>query len=165
MDKLIFPINQFKEKCRMLRSGITLSFTLALLSIMACSGGEQPTNIAVSATNTSNAAPTAPIPAATIDELASGRRLYMSNCANCHKEDGTGGEVTIEGERLNPDDLTGDKVKSFPDDKILRYIMNGVPDEGMPAFKGKLSEAEMRDVVKFVRAELQKMPAGSAPKS
>ena len=89
----------------------------------------------------------------------------MTNCANCHKEDGSGGEVTIEGRKLNPDDLTSAKIKGFTDEKTLRYIMNGIPDEGMPAFKDKLSEAEMRDVLKFVRVELQKMPAASAPKS
>jgi mono/diheme cytochrome c family protein len=43
--------------------------------------------------------------------------------------------------------------------------MNGAEDDGMPAFKGKLSEGEMRDVVKFIRVELQKIPVPAAPKS
>jgi hypothetical protein len=33
------------------------------------------------------------------------------------------------------------------------------------AFKGKLSEGEMRDVVKFIRVELQKMPAPAAQRA
>ena len=151
----------------MLRFVVTLSFTVAVLATMACSSGDRSNAVVVNAGNTSNTTSTrtTPAPTATIDELASGRRIYATSCANCHKEDGSGGEVTVEGRKMNPDDLTSAKVKGFDDAKILRYIMNGVPDEGMPAFKDKLSEAEMRDVLKFIRVDLQKMPAGSAPKS
>jgi mono/diheme cytochrome c family protein len=52
---------------------------------------------------------------------------------------------------LTVEDLTTAKIKGFSDEKIIGYIMNGVEDEGMPAFKGKLSEGEMRDVVKYIR--------------
>lgn len=146
----------------MLRFGFTLLFTLAILIVLACGDSNKSANVAVNSVNTS--LPQTPLPAATIDELASGRKIFSSNCANCHKENGTGGEVIIEGKKLNPENLTSAKIKGFPDEKILRYIMNGVEDEGMPSFKDKLSEGEMRDVVKFIRAELQKMPAQS-PKS
>jgi mono/diheme cytochrome c family protein len=151
----------------MLRFVVTLLFTVAVLIITACSSRDGSNALVVNTANTTNttAARTTPAPTATVDELASGRRIYMTSCANCHKEDGSGGEVTIEGKKLNPDDLTSAKVKGFDDAKILRYIMNGVPDEGMPAFKDTLSEAEMRDVLKFIRVDLQKMPAGAAAKS
>ena len=143
----------------MFRFGFTLLFTLAILAVLACGGTNKPANVAVNSVNTSP--PQTPLPAATVDELASGRKIFSTNCANCHKDTGTGGEVVIEGKKLNPDDLTSAKIKGFSDDKILRYIMNGVEDEGMPAFKDKLSEGEMRDVVKFIRVELQKMPPPS----
>lgn len=149
----------------MLRSSLAILFIAASAALLSCTtSSDGTTNVTVSNAN-NTAPPQTPMPAATIDELASGRRIYATSCANCHKEDGSGGEVTIEGKKLNPDDLTSAKIKGFPDDKILRYIMNGVPDEGMPAFKGKLSEAEMRDVLKFIRVELHKMPAPSPPKS
>lgn len=142
----------------MLRSGLIFLFTVAILIVLSCNN-DKPTNVEV---NSINSAPAqTPLPAATIDELASGRKVFATNCANCHKDNGTGGEVVIEGKKLNPDDLTSAKIKGFADEKILRYIMNGVEDEGMPAFKGKLSEGEMRDVLKFIRVELQKMPAQS----
>jgi mono/diheme cytochrome c family protein len=41
--------------------------------------------------------------------------------------------------------------------------MNGIPDEGMPAMKGKLSEAEMREIVRYVRTAIQKVPPKPAP--
>ena len=94
-----------------------------------------------------------PLPASTIDELASGRKVFEQNCAICHKANGTGGKVVIEGKQLDPDDLTSDKIKSFSDEKIVKYILNGVIDEGMPAFKDKLSEGEIRDVLKHMRTQ------------
>ncbi len=41
------------------------------------------------------------------------------------------------------------------DAKYIKYITEGVPSKGMPAFKKILSEAEIKDVVKFIRAEFQ----------
>ena len=140
---------------------ITILLALALITAtsFSCAGGEnKPANVA--ANKPSNVVAT-PLPSATLDELASGRKVYEINCANCHKANGTGGPVEIEGKKLNPDNLTSDKIKGFTDEKIIGYIMNGVEDEGMPAFKGKLSEGEIRDVVKYVRTEIQKMPAAS----
>lgn len=64
--------------------------------------------------------------------------------------------MTIEGKTLNVDDLTSDKIKKFSDEKISGYIINGVPDEGMPAFKDDLTEAQIREVVLYVRRGIQK---------
>lgn len=94
---------------------------------------------------------------------AAGKKLYLANCALCHKETGVGGKMEIEGKSIKPDDLTSDKIKEMPDDKIYGYVFKGIEDEGMPAFKDKLSEAEIREVVRYIRVEFQKMP-GSATK-
>jgi len=95
-------------------------------------------------------------PSATIDELASARKIYNEKCASCHKEDGTGGKVEIEGNIINAENLTTDKMKNMADAKYIRYIENGVPDEGMPAFKGELSEQEIKDIVNYIRKDFQK---------
>jgi mono/diheme cytochrome c family protein len=113
-------------------------------------------------TSTNNAAsPAAAKPqnvsiAPPFDLMARGRDLYMTNCAACHKEDGRGGKMEIEERTFKPDDLASAKIRSFPDDKVITYIYNGVEEEGMPAFKDKLSEAEIREVVKYIRGEIQK---------
>jgi mono/diheme cytochrome c family protein len=143
---------------------ITIITTFAIVA-MSCGGGStnQTTNVAI---NTGNKAPVqTPLPAATVDEVGAGRKVYEVNCAKCHKDNGTGGEVVIEGKKLKADDLTSAKVKGFADDKIIRILMTGIEDEGMPSFKDKLTEGEMRDVVQFIRVELQKMPKPAAPKS
>lgn len=89
------------------------------------------------------------------DETASGRKIFTEICANCHKEDGTGGKVTIEGKTINADNLTTDKMKNMADAKYVEYIKNGVPDEGMPAFKDKLNDEQINNVIKFIRTEFQ----------
>lgn len=140
---------------------LLVALSIALFGF-ACGSGAG-TNTATNQQNVpAGTATPAPTPE---DTLAIGRKLFKQNCATCHKEDGTGGKVTIEGKTINPDDLTSDKIKKFDDDKITGYIFNGVEDEGMPAFKGKLSEAQIREIVRFVRVDLQKMPEPTAKQS
>lgn len=116
----------------------------------------------------SNAAKPPATPAAqaspATDALAQGKKLYTDNCAACHKENGTGGKIEIEGKSITPDDLTAAKIKAFSDDKIIGYIYKGIEDEGMPSFKDKLSEAEIREVVRYVRNGIQKMPEPASNK-
>jgi len=103
-------------------------------------------------TNTTNAAtPASSIPLTVSD---SGKDLYAKNCMICHKENGTGGKVTIEGKSIDPPDMTTEKMKAKSDDKFVQYITEGFPDDGMPAFKGKLNEDQIKTIVKHVR-ELQ----------
>ncbi len=129
-------------------------FFVAVLftAIFAAACSENTTSNSVANTNVMQT-PATPRPAATINELASGRSVFEQNCAVCHNADGTGGKREIEGKTLNVDDLTSEKIKGFSDEKIIGYILNGVVEDGMPAFKDKLSEGEIRDVVKFIRTE------------
>ena len=136
------------------------SFLILTVTAFICACGQSPGPNTAQTNNATPAAASTPqqLPADTqADLMAQGRKIYMDNCAACHKENGTGGKVTIEGKTINPDDLTSEKIKNFADEKIYRYILNGIEDEGMPAFKDKLSEAEIREVVRFVRIEIQKM--------
>ena len=130
---------------------------LAVCLLWACTATPTPDTAANNTASKPAATPQSPAPPA--DELAQGRRLYMDNCAACHKENGTGGKIVIEGKSINPENLTAAKIKAFPDDKFIGYVYKGIEDEGMPAFKDKLTEAEIREVVRYVRGGIQKMPA------
>ena len=55
------------------------------------------------------------------------------------------------GKNLNAEDLTSEKMKKLPDSKLFEYISEGVPDEGMPAFKGRLSEDQISSAVAYIR--------------
>ncbi len=133
---------------------IAVVLTVSAIFIFACTNNQTTENTAESNTNqTSNATPEA---TATADELAAGRKHYKEQCARCHKEDGTGGKVEIEGKTLNVEDLTTEKMKKEPDEEYIEYMVKGIPDEGMPSFKDVLSDEDMKEVVKFIRQEIQK---------
>lgn len=144
---------------KFLKFSLILSFIA--LFIFACAENK-PTNTATNtnarsntaAANTNTAA--AVQPTAAVDELAAARKSYNDKCVSCHKEDGTGGKVTIEDKTLNVDNLTTEKMKAMSDEKYFNYIKNGVPGEGMPAFKNQLTDDQIREVVKFIRRELHK---------
>jgi len=70
----------------------------------------------------------------------------------CHKETGKGGKVTVKGKNLNPEDLTNAKMRGKTDEQLAKYITDGVPDEGMPAFIDELTEAQIKLVVGHVRS-------------
>ncbi len=137
-----------------------IAFVLSAFALFMTACGETANNTQVSANNTvivtnSNANAAAP-PKTPIDELAAAREIYTISCSNCHKENGTGGKVEIDGKTINADNLTTDKMIKMADAKYISYIENGIPDEGMPAFKGKLTDQQIKDVVRFIRVELQK---------
>ena len=145
---------------------LKLSIVLGALSFAIACGNAEPTNTTANTEANSNvnsaAASTSAAPASPADETAMGKTLYEQNCAGCHREDGTGGKITIEGKSIDPDDLTSDKIKKIDDAKITKYVHDGIEDDGMPAFKDKLTEEQIRAVVRYVRTGIQKMPASSS---
>ena len=95
-------------------------------------------------------------PAPTMDDLASGKKSYEEYCAKCHKSDGSGGVVVIEGRKMKADNLISDKMKKEPDAEYIKYMVEGIPDEGMPSFRDEMTDEQMKQVVKYIRDELQK---------
>lgn len=71
--------------------------------------------------------------------VASGRQLYLLNCAHCHGPDATGDEGP---------DLHGVKKSN---ERIAAMIKNGIKGE-MPTFSAKLSDAEVQSLVTYVRS-------------
>lgn len=87
----------------------------------------------------------------TTEALRLGERVYMKNCATCHRADGKGGRQPT---------ATGDPVPSFRDtafwrgktDEALRKATEeGVPNTSMVAWKGVLSAGDITAVTRFVR--------------
>lgn len=131
-----------------------LILSAIMLFIFACADNKTTVN-----TNTTiNAPANVPVnaqPTATMDEMASAQKIYMDNCAKCHKDNGTGGKVVIDGKTLKADNLTAENIKKDPDAELIEHITEGIPDEGMPAFKGRLSSEQIKMVVKYIRMDLQ----------
>jgi mono/diheme cytochrome c family protein len=71
-----------------------------------------------------------------------GARIYAANCASCHSADGSGG--------IGPQLSDGKVVHAFPNvNDEVQFVTNG--RDGMPAFGGELSPAEVADVVNYTR--------------
>ena len=126
--------------------------------LAACSKIDSNAEVAnANAANTAATAPTAQ-PAST-EETLNPQKLYSKNCAACHRETGVGGKIEFEGKKINPDNLTNDKAKRLSDEKIAKTIREGVEDDGMPAFKDKLNDDQIKAIISYIRSDLQKMPA------
>lgn len=89
------------------------------------------------------------------NDFAGSRRIYLETCVGCHRENGTGGAAEYEGKKIKVPSYQSKGAMNASDDKLYDYIANGEEDE-MPAFKDKLTEQQMRDLVKFIRREFQK---------
>ncbi len=89
---------------------------------------------------------------AAVEDLEPSPDLYAENCMICHKDSGKGGKVSIEGKSLTVADLTSEKMKKRTDDKLAAQVSDGVPDEGMPSFKDKLSAQQIKQIVAHLRS-------------
>ena len=78
---------------------------------------------------------------------------FQQNCQECHGEKGQGGTVEIKGRKLKVPSLRDGHALDHPDEKFVKQITEG--DDEMPAFKDKLSPAEINELVAFIRKELQ----------
>ncbi len=134
---------------------LSLILSAFALFVFACNQAANTNNSSNNATKNTNTPTTNAQTTPQTDETALGKTSYKQNCANCHKDNGTGGKVTIEGKTINPDDLTSQKMKDLTDEKYVKYIENGIPDEGMPAFKGKMTDAEIKATIAYIRKEFQ----------
>jgi mono/diheme cytochrome c family protein len=72
--------------------------------------------------------------------------LWAQNCASCHGKDGSGS--TAMGKKLGVKDYT--KEQGFSDAEATNVINNGKGK--MKAYKGKLSDADVKALVAYVRS-------------
>ena len=72
--------------------------------------------------------------------------LWAQNCASCHGKDGSGN--TAMGKKLGVKDYT--KEQSFSDAEAENVIKNGKGK--MKAYKGKLSDGDVKALVAYVRS-------------
>lgn len=76
-----------------------------------------------------------------------GKNIFASKCSICHGPDGSG--KTSMGKALNIADLHSATVQKMSDADLKNVITNG--KNKMPAFKGKLTDAQMGDVLAYIR--------------
>jgi cytochrome c6 len=73
---------------------------------------------------------------------------FNSKCSGCHSADGSGSGAM--GKQLGVKDLRSSDVQKQTDAQLIATITNG-DGQKMPAYKGKLTDAEITGVVGYLR--------------
>ncbi|MBY0279326.1 cytochrome c, partial [Candidatus Binatia bacterium] len=92
--------------------------------------------------------------------LASGRRLYETDCAPCHGETGAGDGPSSPGMTPPPTAFRGAFLERLAPRQIYNALTHGVPDTAMPSYHGAYDEQQRWDVAFFVPT----LRVGFAPK-
>jgi len=129
---------------------VTLLLSALALAASACGGGGAPEQGA-GARPTATVRPAPASTAATTDEFATVRADYAKTCINCHKADGTGGAVELEGGKTLKVPSLLEAGRRDSDEELAEQIRSG--GGGMPAFKNRLDEKQINDLVRFIRKE------------
>ena len=79
--------------------------------------------------------------------LADGAATYKAKCAMCHGADGKG--QTTMGKSMKLRDLGSPEVQKQTDKELYDWTADGKAK--MPAYKDKLSEADIQALVTFMR--------------
>jgi mono/diheme cytochrome c family protein len=73
--------------------------------------------------------------------------LYKTKCAACHGPEGRGD--TPAGKKFGARDFHSEEVQKKTDKELFDVTKNG--KEKMPKYDGKLTDDQIRDLVKYVR--------------
>jgi cytochrome c6 len=76
-----------------------------------------------------------------------GANVFKAKCAMCHGADGKGD--TSMGKALKIRDLSSSDVQKQTDAELTTIISDGKGK--MPAYKGKVSDADIKHLVEFIR--------------
>ena len=74
--------------------------------------------------------------------------VFKTKCAICHAPDGSGN--CPMGTKLGAKDLRSDEVQKKSDAELTDAIANGL-GKTMPAYKGKLTDDQIKGLVGFIR--------------
>jgi mono/diheme cytochrome c family protein len=79
------------------------------------------------------------------DDAAS---LFKAKCAVCHGADGSGN--TAMGKQMQSPDLRSEEVQKQTDAQLIDATTNG-KGKKMPAYKGKLTDDQIKGLVGYIR--------------
>jgi len=81
-----------------------------------------------------------------------GEAVYKAKCASCHGPDGVG--ATPAGKATKARDFCSEDVKKETDEEWTAIIVKG--KNKMPAYDKKITDAEIKDVVAYIRGLCKK---------
>ncbi|BCX13040.1 MAG: cytochrome c6 [Thermosynechococcus sp.] len=92
-------------------------------------------------------------PVAFAADLANGAKVFSGNCAACHMG---GGNVVMANKTLKKEAL--EQFGMYSEDAIIYQVQHG--KNAMPAFGGRLTDEQIRDVAAYVLDQAAKGWAG-----
>jgi cytochrome c6 len=129
-----------------MRAAIPSLLTLTIVLTIGCEKGSETARAPVNASATPTITPTNnPTP-------SEGFTNFQKHCASCHG-DGDAEVVKVNDKTLRVPSLRKGHALNHTDEKLAQQIADG--DDEMPAFKDKLSTAEINELVKYIRTEFQ----------
>ncbi len=81
-------------------------------------------------------------------DKANGEKVFKAKCASCHGPDGKGD--TAAGKATKSRDICSDEVKAESDAAWTDIISKG--KNKMPAYAGKISDGDVKDVIAYMRS-------------
>ena len=83
--------------------------------------------------------------------LGNGKAIFQDNCIVCHGPLGHGDGIAAGNLKNRPANISK-KLNSFfeSDSELTNDVLRG--KTGMPAFKGRLSKADIRDIFAYIRS-------------
>jgi mono/diheme cytochrome c family protein len=80
-----------------------------------------------------------------------GAKVYAAKCASCHAKDGTGNPTMAKVFKVEPEKVSvvSDAALAKSDADLAKTTSEGAGK--MPAYKGKLTDAQIADVVAYIR--------------
>jgi mono/diheme cytochrome c family protein len=138
--------------------------------IAACSGGDEPAPAPKEPGSTSGAVSSEAAAPAAVElgsgDAVQGKALYTQNCATCHGRSG-GGDGVLSAS-LDPRPAAhndGSYMNPLSDDHLFTVIKEGGASVGksilMAPWSGTLSDAEIVDVIAFIRTLANPPDSGS----
>lgn len=91
------------------------------------------------------------------DDIQAGLAIHKEHCLRCHGDTGRGDGRAARLFSVKPADWTNrEHMSKVTDQDMVKIISGGGESVGkakvMPAFKGRLSDSQIRDVIAFVRS-------------
>ena len=88
----------------------------------------------------------------TVKAQGDGEKLYKSKCASCHGADGAG--ATPAGKATKARAFCSDEVQKETDEEWTSIVVKG--KNKMPAYDKKLTDAEVKELVGYIRGLCKK---------
>jgi cytochrome c6 len=87
-----------------------------------------------------------------VNAQGGGEKVYKAKCASCHGPDGAG--ATPAGKATKARDFCSEEVRKETDEEWIAIIVKG--KNKMPAYDKKITEAEIKDVMAYIRGLCKK---------